>query len=301
MAKMPQYGQRSDPNAAPPCPRHPDVQSIDYCKVCNRPMCSQCRVPVEVRAMCVDCAKKRGRRGRRQMRWTQKPTVTMVLIGLCAVTFVAMKLIPQVYSSLAFMPVIGWLEPWRILTTAFLHANVLHILFNLVALWFVGSSIEPVLGWWRFLILYIASAIGGSAGVLAWCFVSRQTLLVTTVGASGAVFGLFAAIFVLQKMSGINTTSILILLAINLGYGFIVPNISWQAHVGGMIVGALVTWGFAHIMRRPPRRRSGEVVVNRQAEATRKTRISALAGAGMLIAVCAVVAVEYAALLALNY
>lgn len=279
---MPRYGQRSDPGAAPDCPRHPGVRAVDYCKRCHRPMCAQCRVPTEVRAICVDCAREN-----RLRRTTRTPVVTYGIIAACVVLYLVGTVSQQAERAFVFAPVLGYEQPWRFLTTAFLHASVLHILFNMLALYWVGRAIEPALGHWRFAVLYLLSAVGGSAAVLAWCFVQPATWMTATVGASGAVFGLFAAVFVLQRTSGADTTSVLVLLAVNLVYGFIQSGISWQAHLGGLLTGLAVTWVFVRLAR--PRR---GVTPRRQEQQ------AGMVAALMAVAMVALVAGVYTLLLA---
>ena len=94
-------------------------------------------------------------------------------------------------------------QPWRFITTAFLHASPMHLAFNMWALWVLGSALEPVLGRWRFTALYMLSAVGGSAMIywLAWP-TTPSAWVGLTVGASGAVFGLFAALFIIQRRFG---------------------------------------------------------------------------------------------------
>lgn len=281
MSEMPRYGQRSDASAAPECPRHPGVRAIDYCKRCNRPMCAQCAVPTEVRSLCVDCAKRERRRVP-----TGVPVVTYSLIAACVAVYLVGWVSPVAERAMMFAPVLGYREPWRFLTTAFLHASVLHIAFNMLALYWVGRAIEPVMGHWRFAVLYVLSAVGGSLGVLAWCFVSPTTWMTATVGASGAVFGLFAAVFVLQRANGADTTAVVVLLAVNLVFGFVSSGISWQAHVGGLLTGLVVTWVFSRLAR--PRR---------GVTARAQERRAVLAAVAMSVGLAAVVAGTYALLL----
>ena len=132
----------------------------------------------------------------------------------------------------------------------------------MLSLYWVGRAIEPVLGWWRFLTVYLVSALGGSAFILAWCLIQPSELLVGTVGASGAVFGLFGAVFVLQRLGGADTTPILTLLGINLVYGFLASGISWQAHIGGAVAGVAATWVLARLAR--PRSGITEAAQNRR-------------------------------------
>ena len=130
--------------------------------------------------------------------------------------------------------------------------GIMHILFNMLSLYWVGRAIEPVLGRWRFLTLYLVSALGGSAFILAWCLIQPSEIFVSTVGASGAVFGLFGAVFVLQRLGGSDTTAILTLLGINLVYGFMVSGISWQGHIGGALAGVGATWVLVRMARPRP-------------------------------------------------
>lgn len=201
-------------------------------------MCVACAIPTEVRSVCVDCTTSPAKRMRSR---SFGAPVTTALIGLCVLLSLADWVLP-VYQWFAFYPPAAYSQPWRFLTTAFLHSGVLHLAFNMMALYWLGQSLEPLMGTMRYIGLYLLSALGGTTFVLAWVLVSPSSFDTVTVGASGAVFGLFGAIFVLQKAVGADTRSVVTLLAINLGYGFIVPGISWQGHVGGLLVGMAVAW-----------------------------------------------------------
>ena len=251
---LPSYGQRSDPRAAPDCPRHPGVRSVDYSKRCSRPMCVDCLIPTEVRSICVDCTSSKRGWVRQASRAAQMgaPVVTYAMMAICILMYLATWVFPSLKSSLALVPLFLMSRPWTILTGAFLHGGLLHILFNMLSLYWVGRAIEPVLGWWRFLTVYLVSALGGSAFILAWCLIQPSEILVGTVGASGAVFGLFGAVFVLQRLGGADTTPILTLLGINLVYGFLASGISWQAHIGGAVAGVAATWVLARLARPRP-------------------------------------------------
>ena len=281
---VPSYGQRSDPRAAPDCPRHPGVRSVDYCKRCRRPMCVDCAIPTEVRSICVDCtSSKRGWVGRasRAAR-SGAPVVTYAMIAICVLMYLVTLVAPSVERSLALVPAFLAARPWTVLTGAFLHGGLLHILFNMLALYWVGRSIEPAMGWWRFLTVYLVSALGGSAFILAWCLVQPSQIFASTVGASGAVFGLFGAIFVMQRLGGSDTTSILVLLGINLAYGFVATGISWQGHVGGLLAGAAATWALVRLAR--PRAGVTEAAQNRR---------EALAAVGMIAGALALNALAF--------
>jgi len=163
---MPSYGQRSDPRAAPECPRHPGVRSVDYCKRCNRPMCVDCAIPTEVRSICVDCSssKKGWMRSPSRAAAAGAPVVTYAMMAICVLMYALTWVSPALTSSLALVPAQLMAHPWTILTGAFLHGGLLHILFNMLSLYWVGRAIEPVMGWWRFLTVYLVSALGRHVG-----------------------------------------------------------------------------------------------------------------------------------------
>jgi len=130
---------------------------------------------------------------------------------------------------------------YRLLTAPFLHANIEHILFNMVTLAIVGSPVEAELGKPRFTALYLTAALGGSVGSY---LLSPPNEL--GVGASGAIFGLMGAYFVLARRRGWDVTTILVLIVLNLVIGFADSAIDWRAHIGGLVTGAVVTLGLAH-------------------------------------------------------
>jgi membrane associated rhomboid family serine protease len=141
-------------------------------------------------------------------------------------------------------------EYYRLLTAAFLHAGVFHILMNMFALAQLGPVLEAALGRLRFTALYVLSALGGS--VLSYLLSDPFQL---GVGASGAIFGLFGAYYVVVRRLGGETRSIVTLLAINLVITFTIPIIDWRAHLGGLVVGAVVATAFSYVPRGPQRGR----------------------------------------------
>ncbi|MFL4472923.1 rhomboid family intramembrane serine protease [Paeniglutamicibacter sp. MACA_103] len=238
----------SNPNQsaqAPVCPRHPDRISYVTCQRCARPACPECQVTAAVGTQCVDCV----REANKQLPSTRtvfggrttdgRPLVTYVLIAINMVVFGLQMLLPNfstylVYAGLYTSPYLEP-EPWRMLTSTFAHSTsfIGHVAFNMYALYICGRVLEPMLGRLRFLALYLAAGLGGSVAVLL--ITDPRT---PVLGASGAVFGLFAAMFVLLRSRGVQTMQILVLIAINLAIGFIFPGIAWEAHVGGLVVGA---------------------------------------------------------------
>ena len=141
-----------------------------------------------------------------------------------------------------FAPVLAIVEPWRMLTAGFVHdwSGPMHILFNSYAIWIFGRQLEPMLGALRFLFLHLTSIVGGSVAVL-WL----SNPQIPTVGASGALFGLMAAYFVVLRAVGQNSRGLMGLIAINLAFGFLMPGVSWQAHLGGLLAGGALTAVYA--------------------------------------------------------
>jgi membrane associated rhomboid family serine protease len=137
-------------------------------------------------------------------------------------------------------------EYYRLITSAFLHAGVLHILFNMFALAQIGPILENTLGRARYLALYLLSALGGSVAAYLLAPPGQPS-----VGASGAIFGLFGAYYVVVRRLGGETSQIVVLLAINLAITFTVPNIDWRAHLGGLATGAALAAAFAYAPRGP--------------------------------------------------
>ena len=185
------------------------------------------------------------------------PVVTWAIAAICIVVWLLELLPPTqalVINTLGYAPFVTPYEPWRMLTSAFLHSwsSFWHILFNMYALLIFGPLIEMMLGRWRFLALYLLAALGGSVAVL---LLANPGVLV--VGASGAIFGLFAALVVLQRGLGANPTQLVIIIVLNLAVGFFAAGISWQAHIGGLVVGGLVAW--IYLKTRGPRLRHRQV------------------------------------------
>jgi len=234
----------------PVCPRHPDRESHVRCQRCGRPVCPECQRPAAVGIQCVDCvhqAAKTVPTTRTVFGGAVNPrgaVVTYSIIGICVVVYVAELISPAVVRNFAFYPVVGAQEPWRALTAAFLHSPqmFLHIVFNMLVLWQIGPYLEGLLGRLRFLVMYLVCAVGGSAGFLL--LASPPTAAdpigswyTAVVGASGAVFGLFGALLVLNRHLGRSTAGIGIMILINAAIGFFYPGIAWQAHLGGFVTG----------------------------------------------------------------
>ena len=148
----------------------------------------------------------------------------------------------SVTTTMFYAPLLTVIEPWRMLTAGFVHStdSFWHILINIYSIYIFGRVIEPMLGPSRFLVLYLISIFGGSAAVL-WL----SEPVVPVVGASGAFFGLMGAYLIMLRAIGDNSGLLVGLIAVNLAFGFIVPGISWQGHLGGLLAGMAVTAVYA--------------------------------------------------------
>ncbi|MGL4174688.1 MAG: rhomboid family intramembrane serine protease [Dermatophilaceae bacterium] len=255
---------RQAPEQVPVCPRHPDRESYVRCQRCRRPTCPECQRPAPVGIQCVDCVAE-GARSVRQARTVfggsltdGRPQATIAVIAVCVVVFLAQQAMPGVTDRVAFVPALGESEPWRFLTSAFAHGSVLHIGFNLYALWMMGTYLEPMLGRARYVALYLLSALGGSVVYLLLSTPPSTADIVAgdvgtwwqgAVGASGAVFGLFGAYIVLQRRLNRSASGMYVLIGINAVIGFVIPNIAWQAHLGGLLTGAAAAAAVAYLGR----------------------------------------------------
>jgi membrane associated rhomboid family serine protease len=270
-----QNGAVSDPSAveAPPtCYRHPDRATYISCQRCGRPICPECSTQAAVGVQCPECVRE-GRAATggglaRALRPRRAGFVTYTLMALIVIAYAGQWLSGGALTSAWVLdPREVGAEPWRLVTSAFLHSpgTIIHVLFNLYALWAFGPALESFLGKARFLALYFASALGGSLGVLSLYALAIATndasveatggFLApgTALGASGAVFGLLGAYLPLRRAIGVNVRSLLIELGINVMLGFVAPNIAWEAHFGGLLVGMLVGWVYLRT-RRPAQR-----------------------------------------------
>lgn len=242
------------------CPRHPDRVAYVRCQRCGRPACPECQRPAAVGVQCVDCVRDAKRTAPRvrtvfggsadSAAVNGRPVVTFTIIGICVVSWLLQLVTAGAWTQMLwFWPAGGAAEPWRFLTASFLHStSPLHILFNMYALWITGQFLEPLLGRVRFGVLCLLSAVGGSVGVLllAGDPFTSNAWGTPVVGASGMVFGLFGAMLPVMRRLGRSMGQVIVLLVINGAIGFVVPGISWQAHLGGLVTGALVAAAYAY-------------------------------------------------------
>lgn len=216
------------------------------CSNCGRPICPECMTPTPVGMRCPECARQKTRvtRGAAGAGRSDAPA-TYVLIALNVAAYLveivsgAGGLDPSrstvVVDFGLFGPFVADGEWYRVLTYGFLHSGLIHIGFNMFALYFLGRVLEPGIGTPRFVAVYLASVLGGAFGAL---LLSPDTL---TVGASGGVFGIFAATFVIARERGIDAlaSNIALILLLNLAISVVAPRISLGGHLGGLAAGAL--------------------------------------------------------------
>jgi membrane associated rhomboid family serine protease len=229
------------------CYRHPKRQTGVSCSNCGRPICPDCMTSTPVGMRCPECARQ-STKVRTAASLSDEPTLTYVLMGINIAVALGAFLsgasatggggIGQ--SSLLADGAVSrfWVdqgEYWRLVTAGFLHTGLIHLMFNMFALYILGGMLEPAVGRLRFGIIYFVSLLAGSFGAL----LLEPTA--ATAGASGAIFGLMAAAVVVMRNRGINPmeSGIGMWIGLNLLITFAIPGISIGGHIGGLVGGAL--------------------------------------------------------------
>jgi len=238
------------------CYRHPSRQTGVSCSSCGRPICPDCMTPTPVGMRCPECARQRTRvRSMPSVTRGGEPTVTFVLMALNVIAFLGEGRFgvgnqsggSTLFDRFAlYGPKISHdHEYWRLITSGFLHAGLLHIFFNMYLLYLLGQMLEPAIGSVRFVLLYFGSLLAGSFGALL------ATPDTVTVGASGAVFGLMGAAAVEMRARGIDPfqTGIGGLIVFNLVLSFVLNGISVGGHIGGLIGGVLIGFLYTQVDR----------------------------------------------------
>lgn len=253
--------------STPRCYRHPGRETYVSCVRCGRHACPDCLRSAAVGQQCIDCVKA-GNKGSRQAtgrfggKVSDRPVVTYTLVALCVLAYLVELGYGKIvdYGAMvggaidpAINAVIGVSQGdwYRLLTSAFLHQppgsgiGLTHIIFNMWALIVVGPALERMLGRARFLAVYLVSALAGS--VLYYLLAPPNHF---AIGASGAIFGLFGAWFVLAKRLRLDTRQVVLLIVLNLGITFLFRNtIAWEDHVGGLIAGLALTAAYVYAPR----------------------------------------------------
>jgi len=267
---------QSPSTAMPMCYRHPARETYVRCTRCDRPICPDCMVVASVGHQCPECVAE-GQRSIRPARTAfgggtsgERGYVTTTLIVLNVFALLLAGLIggaAAIFSGGLFTGVTPVLEYggmlgarflsdgqihgmavgeyYRLFTNIFLHYGIFHLLMNMWALWVLGRVLEAALGPARFLALYLVAGLGGSVAM----YLSSDPRSLGA-GASGAIFGLFAALFLILKRMRRDTSSVVPILVINIAITFLVPGISVAAHLGGLVTGAIVAAGLAYAPRR---------------------------------------------------
>jgi len=236
------------PHGAPACYRHPDRPTYVGCTRCGRPVCPDCMRSAAVGHQCVDCVQAAAHAAAATVVRSRSgpPLVTYALIAVNVVVFVMQLANAGLRSQLVLVPALvahnG--EYYRLVSSAFVHFGIVHILFNMYALYVLGPPLERHLGRTRFAALYALSALGGS--VLVYLL---SPLAAQTAGASGAIFGLFGATLIAARRLNLDVRWLIGLVAINLVITFGFPGVSWQGHVGGLLIGTVVAAVYVYAPR----------------------------------------------------
>jgi len=254
------------------CYRHPDRETGLSCSECGRPICYECMTPAPVGLRCPEhSGKPQGLQ--RVTRATQRTVTGVGGRRMNAVTIALIAINVGVYLAelaaggnqdgtgntifdhgVLYLPFVANGDWWRLLTAAFLHYGIFHLAVNMYSLYWVGSLLEHVIGRWKFLLLYLASGLAGSAGALI------VTPHAATVGASGAIFGILGALYVLERnghiasggqIAGLIVLNLVITLAFSgLAFGSATGlQISLGGHVGGLLGGGLAMWLLLQVRR----------------------------------------------------
>ncbi|MEV6378260.1 rhomboid family intramembrane serine protease [Streptomyces sp. NPDC051773] len=269
MDQVPSSSQ--DARSLPTCYRHPDRETGISCTRCERPICPECMVSASVGFQCPECVRNGSGTGQAPSASAPRTLaggtvtadprlLTKILIGANLLLFLVQEAIGDAFTDRFALVGQGWDSDlgsvqgvaegqwYRLATSMFLHSGVMHIAFNMLSLWWIGGPLEAALGRARYLTLYFASGLAGSA--LTYLLAAPNQL---TLGASGAIFGLFGATAVLMRRLKYDMRPVIILLVINLVITFGWSGIAWQAHVGGLVGGVLIGYAMVHA----PRERRG--------------------------------------------
>ncbi|GHE66138.1 rhomboid family intramembrane serine protease [Streptomyces spiralis] len=260
-------GGRSEARGSvPTCYRHPDRETGVRCTRCERPICPECMVDASVGFQCPDCVRAASGTGHAPQasrpRTVAGGTVTAdprlltkILIGINIAVFIAVQADKSLLEHLVLygawppkpaMPTSGVAggEWYRLVTSMFTHQEYWHIGFNMLSLWWIGGPLEAALGRSRYLTLYFISGLAG--GALTYLLASPAE---ASLGASGAIFGLFGATAVLMRRLNYDMRPVIALLVVNLIITFGWASIAWQAHIGGLVAGVIVGYAMVHAPR----------------------------------------------------
>ncbi|MET4661040.1 membrane associated rhomboid family serine protease [Streptomyces sp. PvP037] len=259
-------GSPQDARRVPVCYRHPERETGIRCTRCERPICPECMVDASVGFQCPECVREGRGTGHAPAASVPRTIaggavaadprlVTKILLGINLAVFLAVQVRPSLVRDLyligawppaPFLPTQGVAEGewYRLFTSMFTHQEIWHIAFNMLSLWWLGGPLEQALGRARYLTLYLISGLAG--GALTYLLASGTT---ASLGASGAIFGLFGATAVLMRRLNYDMRPVIALLVINLIFTFGWSNIAWQAHIGGLVAGVVIGYAMVHAPR----------------------------------------------------
>ncbi|MGB8878586.1 MAG: rhomboid family intramembrane serine protease, partial [Solirubrobacteraceae bacterium] len=241
------------------CYRHPSRETGVSCSSCGRPICPDCMTPTPVGMRCPDCSRERTKVQRGVRSGPIVPRATQVLIAINVIVFLietgagaplggggggtiwnhGVLLGPPLTAHNPFpAPFNGTHEYWRLVTGGFLHDGILHIGINMLSLYFVGAALEPAIGSRNFVVIYLTSLLASSFGSLLF---QPDT---PTIGASGAIFGVFGALIVVARYRGIPfwQSGLGFILLVNLIFSLSVQGISIGGHLAGLVAGLITGW-----------------------------------------------------------
>jgi len=243
------------------CYRHPDRATGLSCSECGRPICTECMTMAPVGIRCPEHSGKaqgvqRVTRGVQRVAFEGTGAkVTKALVAINVAVYVA-ELVTgggvngtdsTIYlHGVLYGPLVEQGDWWRLLTAAFLHYGPVHLILNMVGLYWFGSLLEERIGAARYLMLYLVSGLAGSAGALLW----SNGFLTPTVGASGAIFGILGAGLVLERQRDyVFGGSAMGVIVINFVLTFSISSISKGGHIGGLVGGILCALGLTRFGR----------------------------------------------------
>lgn len=245
-------GQPDHPQARPTprCAWHPERAAYVTCQRCGRAVCPECQRPAAVGVQCPECSVQGSafteaqRTAARNAQRRNTPWVIYSIMVLCVLAYLAQLAIPGFTDRLFQRNDVIWAQPWRLLTAAFLHdtgsALPMHLGLNMLSLWFLGRVAEPFYGHWRIGAIFLVGALGGG---LAQILLDEP--LASVLGASGGVFAVGGAVMVAMRKDKGQLVSLGTVLALNLVYGMVQTGIAWQAHLGGLVTGALLAFVYS--------------------------------------------------------
>ncbi|MGW2725941.1 rhomboid family intramembrane serine protease [Streptomyces sp. NPDC001494] len=255
-----------DARSVPVCYRHPDRETGVHCTRCERPICPECMVSASVGFQCPECVRAGSGTGHSPAASRPRTVaggtvtadprlVTKILIAINIAVFIAVRAESSLVDHLVlvgewppkpYQPTMGVAEGeyYRFLSSMFTHQEIWHIAFNMLSLWWIGGPLEAALGRARYLALYFVSGLAG--GALTYLLEGPST---ASLGASGAIFGLFGATAVLMRRLNYDMRPVIALLVINLIITFGWGGIAWQAHIGGLVAGVVTGYAMVHAPR----------------------------------------------------